>query len=118
MDLVRDGDPSGGMIRPIVYDPENPRIETTLLGPTNTLKLEPEAASLPMEIEVDTKHRVVRVDVSGTTTVLKVREWSDWIPLQLSPLFRIDYRESRRSWTHFLRFCDSGARELHLSLIQ
>ncbi|MCA9719286.1 MAG: alkaline phosphatase family protein, partial [Myxococcales bacterium] len=75
-------DPSGGMIHALTLEPGATRIETALEGPTNTLKLEPEPSTVAMVVELDAPRRVARVQLGAETVVIKVGEWSDWIPLE------------------------------------
>jgi predicted AlkP superfamily phosphohydrolase/phosphomutase len=87
---------SGGRVFPVQI--KDHRVSAQLLGPQNPFRRQPESTdSLPeskrprpleidFEVFLDPNHPVAKFVVQGNEFILKVGEWSDWIPLGFSAL--------------------------------
>ncbi|HXI02896.1 MAG TPA: alkaline phosphatase family protein [Candidatus Saccharimonadales bacterium] len=57
-------------------------VNAKLYGPDNPFLVKKEKLSLDFTVYIDPTEPVVKIDVGGEERVLKVGEWSDWVPLE------------------------------------
>jgi predicted AlkP superfamily phosphohydrolase/phosphomutase len=64
------------------------RFSSEILGPPNPFLKGNPPSSVPIDVYRDPVNDVVRVDLGGTSIVLRQGEWSDWVPLsfEFAPL--------------------------------
>ena len=72
-------DISGGEVYE-VYPYDN-QIEASLFGPDNPFLKEKEKIELPFMVYLDPQEEAVKLEVGDQELVLKVGEWSDWVPI-------------------------------------
>ncbi|MDX1630476.1 MAG: alkaline phosphatase family protein, partial [Thermoanaerobaculia bacterium] len=79
-ELFFDDDVSGGN----VYEawPEDGVVHASLYGPQNPFLQRKERISLPFRVHIDPEEPVVKLVVGGEERILRVGEWSDWVPLE------------------------------------
>lgn len=79
-ELFFDSDVSGGEI----YEawPEEGVVEAELHGPPNPLLCDGGDVTTPFTVHVDPEEPVVRLEVGDEVRILKVGEWSDWVPVE------------------------------------
>jgi predicted AlkP superfamily phosphohydrolase/phosphomutase len=58
-------------------------VEGTLYGPTNPFLVEAPKISAPFTVYVDADEPVAKIVVGSEERVLKVGEWTDWVPVSL-----------------------------------
>lgn len=68
--ITEDPERKGDVIRVSAH---NDRIRTIITGPNS--------CRIPLEITIDEQGSVITAAVNGTTSRIKVGEWSDWMPL-------------------------------------
>jgi predicted AlkP superfamily phosphohydrolase/phosphomutase len=73
---------SGGTVYPV--EVVNGRVSAALEGPDNPFRTKPEKVRADLVVDVDTSRRYVKIAVGAEERILKVGEWSDWVPVQLS----------------------------------
>jgi predicted AlkP superfamily phosphohydrolase/phosphomutase len=77
---------SGGSIsRVVVRDGE---VHGTLAGPDNPYRVETEKVTASFVAYIDAREPMAKIAVGGEERILKVGEWSDWVPIafKLAPL--------------------------------
>ena len=77
----------GGQVIPVQV--ENSQVISKLIGPDNSFRKGPPAATEPFSVGVDPLESVARVAVQGHEFVLREGEWSNWVKIefQLIPFF-------------------------------
>jgi predicted AlkP superfamily phosphohydrolase/phosphomutase len=77
---------SGESISRVVV--RNGEVRGVILGPDNPYRVEPAAVTAPFAAYVDEREPIAKIVVGDEERILKVGEWSDWVPIQfaLAPL--------------------------------
>ncbi len=75
-----DGAVSGGVIRQV--DIEEGVVHATLQGPDNPFLTEPEKVTAAFTAYIDSESKYVRLVVGDEERLLRVGEWSDWVPVE------------------------------------
>ena len=78
----QDKDISGGKVYE-VYPYDN-KVEATLYGPKNPFLQESRQTEAPFTVYIDPDLDVVKLVVGHEERILKVGEWSDWVPVDFS----------------------------------
>jgi len=80
---------TGGTI--VVVSTFDNRVETKIMGPTNTFLADGPRAEIPMTVYIDPDYPVVKIEAGGNALVLNEKEWSDWVPLsfKMMPLVSV-----------------------------
>ncbi len=73
---------SGGLIRKV--DLNGTHAELSIEGPPNTLRRDRAVAAAHMLADVDPGRPYVRLQLGGTTAILREAEWSDWLAVDFS----------------------------------
>jgi len=80
-DAAQVSDERGDQGNIVTVRPIDGRVETVLQGPIHPFFIEPEPLTAPLAIETHDLN-AVKVTLDGTTKVLKVGDWSDWVPVE------------------------------------
>jgi predicted AlkP superfamily phosphohydrolase/phosphomutase len=75
-----DGAVSGGVIRQV--DIEDGTVRATLQGPDNPFLKESQKVAAAFTAYVDSESKYVRLVVAEEERLLRVGEWSDWVPVE------------------------------------
>jgi len=78
------GDVSGGVIERVSL--LDGVVDGTLHGPANGFLQDEPATGLPFKVQVDPSEPVALFSIDGQRRLLKVGEWSDWIPVRFPML--------------------------------
>jgi predicted AlkP superfamily phosphohydrolase/phosphomutase len=70
---------SGGVVYPVQVD--GGMVRAVLEGPENPFLRERERVSVPFSATIDATHRYVKLVVGGEERLLRVGEWSGWVPV-------------------------------------
>jgi predicted AlkP superfamily phosphohydrolase/phosphomutase len=73
---------SGGRIQPV--DVVDGVVRASLVGPDNPFRTPARNVAAPFTASIDAGEGVARIVVGDEKRVLKVGEWSDWIPIEFS----------------------------------
>ena len=57
-------------------------VKTTLYGPPNPFLTESEKAQTPFHVYIDPDEDIAKLEIGNEERVLKVGEWSDWVPVE------------------------------------
>jgi predicted AlkP superfamily phosphohydrolase/phosphomutase len=77
-DTVNRG-PSGGRIVPV--DVVDDVVRAEIVGPANPFRTPARQVRVPFTVHIDPRDAAARIAVGDQERVLKVGEWSDWIPI-------------------------------------
>jgi predicted AlkP superfamily phosphohydrolase/phosphomutase len=72
---------SGGTVVPV--DASGGVVRASLEGPDNPFLAEPEKTRAEFVCYIDAGHRFVKIVAGSEERLLKIGEWSDWVPLEL-----------------------------------
>jgi predicted AlkP superfamily phosphohydrolase/phosphomutase len=61
-------------------------VSGTLYGPDNPFLTEPEKVSARFSVYIDAQNPVAKIVAGTEERVLRVGEWSDWVPIEFSPM--------------------------------
>lgn len=76
-----DGGPvAGGMIYPV--DVEDGVVRAVLEGPPNPFLRQPEQVQAPFTVYVDATRQFAKLVVGSEVRLLRVGQWSDWVPIE------------------------------------
>ncbi|MBN2382602.1 alkaline phosphatase family protein [bacterium] len=78
---------TGGM--QVSVEVNNGRVQTHLIGPTNSLLVEPKPMEIPFSVELDAAGQSALVQLPDKKVTLKLGEYSDWINVTFRPLLWI-----------------------------
>jgi predicted AlkP superfamily phosphohydrolase/phosphomutase len=70
---------SGGVVYSVQAD--NGVVRAVLEGPDNPFLRERERVTVPFTATIDAAHRYAKLEVGGEERLLRVGEWSDWVPI-------------------------------------
>jgi predicted AlkP superfamily phosphohydrolase/phosphomutase len=73
---------SGGVVYPV--DAAGGVVHAALEGPTNPFKVEPSTVRAEFAAYVDAGHQYVKLVVGDEERLLRVGEWSDWVPVEFA----------------------------------
>ncbi len=76
------GPVAGGTIYRV--DVTDHAVRATLEGPDNPLLKQPEKVTLPFAVHVDASRTYAKIVVGTEERLLRVGEWSDWVPLRFA----------------------------------
>jgi predicted AlkP superfamily phosphohydrolase/phosphomutase len=71
---------SGGTVYPVTV--QSNVVRATLYGPDNPFRKVPTKITAPLVVYLDTQRGVAKVVAGREERVLKVGEWSDWVPIE------------------------------------
>jgi hypothetical protein len=74
------GPVSGGVINQV--DIEDGVVHGTLVGPDNPFLRQPEKVKAPFTAFLDAERRFIKLTIGAEELLLKVGEWSPWVPIQ------------------------------------
>lgn len=74
---------SGGILHHLKFHGQ--RASASLTGPTDPTSASGEAMSIPFDVLVDKKRPVALITIDGQRVVLKVGEWTEWLPIAFDP---------------------------------
>jgi hypothetical protein len=94
-------DISGGKVYNVGV--EDGVVHGTLYGPTNPFLVETTKISAPFTVYVDPDAPVAKIVVGGEERVLKVGEWTDWVPVSLDLIPTQSVRVIARFYLRALR---------------
>lgn len=77
---VDAGSVSGGVIERVEI--ENGFLSASLTGPSNAFLVDESPVQAPFTVRIDPTNPVLQFSIGGQRRVLKVGEWSDWIPVR------------------------------------
>lgn len=80
--FMTEGPVAGGTIYRVV--PKDGRVSGTLEGPDDPLLAEHEKVRTPFVADIDTSHRFAKIVVGSEERLLRVGEWSDWVPVRFA----------------------------------
>ena len=78
--VMSAGAVAGGVIYPV--DVENGVVHASLEGPSNPFLRQPEKVQAPFTVHVDTTRQYAKLVVGAEERLLRVGEWSDWVPVE------------------------------------
>ena len=61
-------------------------VNGTLYGPDNPFLTEPEKVSTRFSVYIDAQNPVAKIVAGNQERVLRVGEWSDWVPIEFAPM--------------------------------
>ena len=76
------GSPSGGAVYHVSV--QDGVVHGTLDGPDQPFLTQPTAMHVPFTAEVDATREFVKIDVGAEERVLRVGQWSDWVPVSFA----------------------------------
>ena len=80
--FMTEGPVAGGTIYRVV--PKDGRVSGTLEGPDDPLLAEHEKVRTPFVADIDTSRRFAKIVVGSEERLLRVGEWSDWVPVRFA----------------------------------
>jgi predicted AlkP superfamily phosphohydrolase/phosphomutase len=80
---------SGGMVSAV--DLVDNVVQAEIEGPVNPFRTPEQRLALPFTVYLDPREPIVKIAISGEERVLRVGEWSNWIPIEfpVMPLRRL-----------------------------